>query len=94
MQASRSFTLHMSPALNESTALQLFECGNAVEIRDGIMFDFYPGLPHTVCVGYQRKQRTFIQPPKMIKCCNKCSMDDWTNVFKWSVVKDYPRHYR
>ena len=29
-----------------STALQCSECGNAVEICNGIMFDFYPGLPH------------------------------------------------
>ena len=36
----------MSPALNGSTALQRFEHSNAVEIRNGIMFDFYPGLPH------------------------------------------------
>ena len=36
----------MSPALNESSALQHFECGNAVKIRNGIMFDSYLGLPH------------------------------------------------
>ena len=36
----------MSPALNGSTALQHFERGNAVEIHNGIMFNFYPGLPH------------------------------------------------
>ena len=36
----------MSTALNENTVLQLFKSGNAVEIRNGKMFDFYPGLPH------------------------------------------------
>ena len=36
----------MSLTLNGSTALQRFERGNAVEIRNRIMFDFYPGLPH------------------------------------------------
>ena len=36
----------MSPALNGSSALQRFERNNAIEIRNGIMFDFYPGLPH------------------------------------------------
>ena len=35
----------MSPALNGSSALQRFERSNAIEIRNGIMFDFYPGLP-------------------------------------------------
>ena len=35
----------MSSALNRSSALECFECGNAMEIRNGIMFDFYLGLP-------------------------------------------------
>ena len=40
----------MSPALNGSTALQRFEHNNAVDIRNGIMFDFYPGLPHVYTI--------------------------------------------
>jgi len=36
----------MSPILNRSSALQHFERSNAVEIRNGRMFDFYLGLPH------------------------------------------------
>ena len=36
----------MSPSLNGRFALERFERGNAIEIRNGIMFDFYPGLPH------------------------------------------------
>ena len=35
----------MSPTLNGSSALQRFERSNTVEISNGIMFDFYPGLP-------------------------------------------------
>ena len=31
---------------NESTALQRFERSNTVDICNGIMFDFYLGLPH------------------------------------------------
>ena len=43
----------MSPALNGSSALQRFECGNMVEIRNVIMFDFYPGLTHTyMCMAH------------------------------------------
>ena len=38
----------MSPTFNGSFVLQHFECGNAVELCNGIMFDFYPGLPHMV----------------------------------------------
>ena len=41
----------MSPALNESTTLECFERGNTVEIRNEIMFDFYPGLPHIYVVA-------------------------------------------
>ena len=40
------FTKHMSPTRNGSTALQRFKRGNAIEMRNGIMFHFYPGLPH------------------------------------------------
>ena len=40
------YTVRMSPTRNGSTALQCFECGNALEIHNGIMFDFYLGLPH------------------------------------------------
>jgi len=40
----------MRPALNGSSALQRFERSNASEIRNGIMFDFYPGLPHITYV--------------------------------------------
>ena len=46
-------TWHIYPARightpNGSSALQHFERGNALEIRDGIMFDFYPGLPQVL----------------------------------------------
>ena len=36
----------MSPALNGGTALQHFGYNNVVEMHNGIMFDFYPELPH------------------------------------------------
>ena len=36
----------MSSTLNESSVLQHFERGNTVKIHNGIIFDFYPGLPH------------------------------------------------
>ena len=39
------YAVHISPARNRSSVLQDFKCGNAVEICDWIMFDFYPGLP-------------------------------------------------
>ena len=36
----------MSPTFNGSFALQHLERGNAVELHNGIMLDFHPGLPH------------------------------------------------
>ena len=48
----------MSPTLNESFALQSFERGNVLEIRNGIMFYFYPGLPHMHL--YLQVCRTFV----------------------------------
>ena len=41
-----SYPARMSPALNGSSTLERLERSNASEIRKGIMFDFYPGLPH------------------------------------------------
>ena len=40
------YSARMSPALNGNSALQHFKRGNAVEIHNGIMFDFYLGLSH------------------------------------------------
>ena len=36
----------MSHALNGSSAIRCFEGSNAIEVRDGITFNFYTGLPH------------------------------------------------
>ena len=38
----------MSPALNGSSAVWSFEGSNAIEICDGITFNFYTGLPHVL----------------------------------------------
>ena len=51
-------TARMSLALNRSSAPERFERGNAIEIRNGIMFDFYPGLPHIqIDIGSAQKLR-------------------------------------
>ena len=42
----------MNPALNGRTTLQHFERDNTVEICNGMMFNFYPGLPHMNLVKY------------------------------------------
>jgi len=40
----------MSPTLNGNLALQCFKHSNAVEMYNGIMFNFYRGLPHLSCL--------------------------------------------
>ena len=40
------YEARMNPALNTSSAIQRFKHSNAIEICDGITFDFYTGLPH------------------------------------------------
>ena len=45
------YPAHMNPALNGSSVLECFEHGNVMEICNGIMFDFYPGLPHIYCMN-------------------------------------------
>ena len=42
----------MSPALNGSSAIQRFKRSNAIEICDGITFDFYTGLSHVEIEHY------------------------------------------
>ena len=42
---SKVFTVHMSPALNGSSALSV------VEIHNGVMFDFYLRQPHVYQAG-------------------------------------------
>ena len=56
----------MSPALNGSSAVRHFERSNAIEIRDGITFDFYTGLPQlcTCKQLYGLDPRPPLQPSK------------------------------
>ena len=36
----------LSPTLNRSSEIRRFERSDAIEIRNGIIFDFYTGLTH------------------------------------------------
>ena len=45
------YTACMGPTPNGSSALQRFERSNALEIRNRIMFNFYPGLPHMYSIS-------------------------------------------
>ena len=42
----------MSPTCNRTTALQRFERSTMIEMRNGVMFDFYLGLPHVYMYLY------------------------------------------
>ena len=47
----------MNLALNGNSEIQRFECVDTIEIRDGIKFVFYPGLPQMclkLCVTHPR----------------------------------------
>ena len=46
----RNHISHLSPTLNGSLEIRRFECSDAIEIRNGIIFDFYTGLPHLLHV--------------------------------------------
>ena len=53
----------MSPASNGSSVLLRFEHDNTVEICNGIMFDFYPGLPH---IQFEHFQSEHIQSRQLL----------------------------
>ena len=46
VHSCRIYTARLSPALNGSSEIRHFECSDAIEIRNGIIFDFYTGLTH------------------------------------------------
>ena len=46
VDSCRIHTARLSPALNGSSEIRRFERSDAIEIRNGIIFNFYTGLPH------------------------------------------------
>ena len=46
VDSSYIYKVRMSSTLNGSSAIRRFESSDAIEIRDGITFHFYTGLPH------------------------------------------------
>ena len=60
---SRIYEERMNPALNRSSAIQHFKHTDVIEICDGIIFDFYTGLPHlsiTIIQSYTGKYHEFV----------------------------------
>ena len=75
--------MRMSPALNGSSALEHFEHSNASEIRNGIMFDFYPGLPHLTIILLCWFRLTVL-PSSGFRACSKGLL----YVYKSSTISD------
>ena len=51
------YIARMSPTLSGSSALQRVKLGDALEIRNGIIFDFYSGLPHFIVKTSKKRGR-------------------------------------
>ena len=49
----------MSPALSRSSALYHVKLGDALEIRNGIIFDFYWGLPTYILFSFYLPRNFF-----------------------------------
>ena len=62
----------MSPTLNRR-AVQRFEGNDAIEIRNGITFDFYTGLPHMCMYVFI----LFISYNDIYLCQTSIGMDSW-----------------
>ena len=58
------------PIVNGSFALQHFEHGNVVELHNGIMFDFYPGLPHIYSIRWNCVRIGAHSPVLHNGCCS------------------------
>ena len=85
------YEAHMSPTLKGSSAIQRFERSDAIEIRDGITFNFYTGLPHvqnptygTNCMNHANLGRAWMRwlrytatstPFNNTKACNQHYLD-------------------
>ena len=68
------YKARMSSAFNECSAIRRFEGSDAIEIRDGITFDFYMGLPHIYQTSKQRglHQNGFLSDLSLHKFPNFC----------------------
>ena len=61
----------MSPALSGSSAIRRFKGNDAIEIRDGITFEFYTGLPHIrKCAIYNTNTQYAVFRYVCVLACN------------------------
>ena len=62
------YEARMSSALNGSSTIQHFKGSDAIEIHDGITFDFYTGLPrmHSTCIPKPTESHQTLPSPCVI----------------------------
>ena len=77
------YTARMSPTLSGSSALQRIKLSDALEIRNGIISDFYSRLPHMNPIIFQPQcallvQNTVNQP--RVFHCPACLLQDLQSV--------------
>ena len=82
----------MNPTLSGSTALQRVKLGNALEIRNRIIFDFYSGLPHIQivqgkCFDIMRKAWAISTIGMVWRSC--WTTVNWTGVLLYEFKAEY-----
>ena len=92
----------MSHALNRSSAIRRFEGSNAIEIRDGITFNFYMGLPHIhMCNLHLSVQFWAYRVPSWVHIREFCEVREkithpsWDAMLcreDWSVITQWDNH--
>ena len=87
------YTAPMSPTHSGSTVLQHFKCGNAIEICNRIMFNFYPGLPHGKLPGTPFPCSLFwLSLPHTIRPFHHLFYPDITHVRRGTNTRLFPYH--
>ena len=77
------YAARMSPALSGSSAIRHFEGSDAIEIRDGMTFDFYTGLPHIHTYIY-------IHGTGMCVCMCSCT-SKWVHLQSYHIALNFCR---
>ena len=77
----------MSSALNGSSTIQHFKGSDAIEIHDGITFDFYTGLPrmHSTCIPKPTESHQTLPSPCVIPKAIRAG-GDWVWLVRQYVI--------
>ena len=73
-------TARLSPALNGSSEIRSLECSDAIEIHNGIIFDFYTGLPHNIIVAFdQASTFSLVRKSAQMMCVSNPLQTVWVD---------------